>query len=56
MAPKIRLSFTELEARRQNLKNHIRLLEARYPEPVRREAVEVLERRLRKYQVGGGDG
>jgi hypothetical protein len=35
-------------ARRQNIINHINLLEARYPEQMRKEAVTNLKKLLRK--------
>ena len=55
MAPKTRYSFTESEDRRRNIEDHIRLLEDRYPESVRQQMVDLLEKRLRRYQAGGGD-
>jgi len=36
----------DIEARRRNIKNHIELLKKRYPESIRREAVEALQSRL----------
>jgi len=37
----------DFETRRKTIKSHIKLLENRYPEPVRREAVQALENRLK---------
>ena len=36
----------ENNARRQNILNHIKLIEERYPEEARRESVELLKKRL----------
>lgn len=41
-------------ARRKTIKDHIRLLEHRYPEPVRREAVAALQERLRLLEETAG--
>jgi len=38
---------TDFKARRRAIKDHIKLLKRRYPEPVRRKAVELLEARLK---------
>lgn len=40
----------EYDIRRRQLETHIRLLEERYPEPDRREAVNALQERLRRLE------
>lgn len=42
------------EARAKAIKNHIELLEQRYPEHIRREAVELLQERLELLRGGNG--
>ena len=41
----------ELNIRRQQIKAHIRLLEQRYPESERQEAVEALQKRLQSLEL-----
>lgn len=41
----------EYNVRRQQIETHIRLLEERYPESERQEAVEALQKRLRSLEL-----
>ena len=41
----------EYDIRRQSLENHISLLEERYPESERQEAVAALQERLRSLEL-----
>lgn len=41
----------EYNGRRQQIESHIQLLEKRYPEPERQEAIAALQERLRSLEL-----